>query len=84
MKKLIFSAIAMVAFMGSSMANESQKNCSKKKSNIKREKILKKVNCHQVAMAYLDAVDPDYSLSQAQVDLAYQIAYGTCNVASRF
>lgn len=78
----MFTAIAVVAFVGSSMANESQKNSRKKIPNIKKEKILKKVNCHQVAMAYLDAVDPDYTLGQAQVDFAYQIAYGMCKAAN--
>lgn len=68
----------MVAFVGSSMANDLTKTSDKKKPSIKREKIVKKVNCHQVALNYLDAVDPDYSLSQHLVDLIYQTAYRTC------
>ena len=74
----MFTTIAMVAFAGTSIANDLTKSSAKKKPCIKREKIVKKVNCHQVAMNYLQAVDPDYSLSQQTVDLIYQTAYNTC------
>ncbi len=65
MKKLLFSAFAVIAFAGSSFAG---KNVENKKS----------VDCVSVAIDYLDAVDPDYSLNQEQVNFVFQLAYQTC------
>ncbi|NBL64561.1 hypothetical protein GV828_05025 [Flavobacterium sp. NST-5] len=64
MKKLLFSAFAVMAFAGSSFAG----NVENKKN----------VDCVFVAIDFLEAVDPDYNLNQEQVNFIFQLAYHTC------
>ena len=69
MKKFMFSAIAMIAFVGSSMANNSA---------IEEEKEAGKVNCATVAMAALDAADPKHTMTSHEAGLFYQGQYDAC------
>ena len=53
MKKVVFSAIAMIAFVGSSMGNTVE---------VKEEKIELGESCESKAMDFLNYIDPDNEL----------------------
>jgi hypothetical protein len=69
MKKVIFSAVAMIAFVGSSIANTVA---------IEEEKVVAQVDCVNVAIAALDAADPNNTMTQSQSDAFYQGQYNAC------
>lgn len=69
MKKVIFSVIAMVAFVGSSMANSIA---------TEEEKEAEKVDCVSVAIAALDAADPNNTMTIRQANAFYQGQYNAC------
>jgi len=68
MKKVIFSAIAMIAFVGSSMAADIAE----------KEKEADKVDCVKVAIAALDAADPNNTMTPKQSNAFYQGQYNAC------
>ena len=68
MKKFIFSAVAMIAFVGSSMAADVAE----------KEKEVEKVDYAVVAIAALDAADPNNTMTQKQSNAFYQSQYNAC------
>jgi hypothetical protein len=66
MKKVMFTAIAMIAFVGSSMANTMV---------LEEEKKTEPVDCVAVATAVLDAADPNNTMTQKQAFDFYQGQY---------
>jgi hypothetical protein len=70
MKKVIFSAIAMIAFVGTSMANASE---------IKKSEVFLVVKtCEEKAMDYLDARDPNNVLTSTQAHEIYTAFLSGC------
>ena len=69
MKKLLFSAIALVAFSGVSMAN-----------TIEEERTI---DCVQVAIAALDAADPNNTMTNVQAHNFYQAQYNACEKSKK-
>jgi len=71
MKKMIFSAVALVAFSFAGMANEVEE---------KEEKIVVKTNCSSYAMASTVAESNYYgtTMSSSQFAEAYTFYYNTC------
>ena len=67
MKKLFFTAIALVAFSGVSMA-----------SNIEITDENPPVDCVAVAIAALDAADPNNQMTSLQAHNFYQGQYDAC------
>lgn len=59
----------MIAFVGSSMANTVA---------IEGEKVVVQVDCVSVAMAALDAADPNGTMTIAQAHNFYQGQYNAC------
>jgi hypothetical protein len=70
MKKFMFSAIAMIAFVGSSMAADIADEEEKKNGET--------VDCVAVATAALDAADPNNNWGSARAARFYLGQYGAC------
>jgi hypothetical protein len=72
MKKMIFSAVALLAFSFAGMANEIEE----KKVE---EKIIVKANCDSYAKSCIVAETYQYGpMSQSQFNEAYSFYYNTC------
>jgi hypothetical protein len=69
MKKVMFSAVAIIVFVGSSMASDNA---------VEGKKKAQEVDCVAVAIAALDAADPNHTMTQAQADRFYQGQYTAC------
>ena len=67
MKKMIFSAVALVAFSFAGMANE-----------VKEEKVENFDACMDAAFAFLDTVDPNGNLSDTQAATIVNRKYAEC------
>jgi hypothetical protein len=70
MKKFMFSAVAMIAFVGSSMAADIVAEEEKKNSET--------VDCVAVAGAALDAADPNNNWSTERAARFYLGQYDAC------
>lgn len=77
MKKMIFSAVALVAFSVSGMANEIEEK--------KVEEETLSVDCNRYARASIVAETYYYGspLSQSEFNEAYSFYYNTCTEANR-
>jgi hypothetical protein len=75
MKKLFFSAVALVAFSSFSMANTIEKGKEKEKE---KEKVTVNVDCVAVAIAALDAADPNNTWSSTRANSFYQGQLNAC------
>lgn len=71
MKKVIFSAIAMVAFVGTSMANTSE--------NLNLKLLVAEKTCEEKAMDYADAM----SGSDVEVYWPYTAYLDACNASKK-
>jgi hypothetical protein len=71
MKKLFFTAVALITFSGVSLAE----NSIIKKKEVKS---IIKVDCIIVAINWLNAVDPDGSAGSVLAHNIYQVAYERC------
>jgi hypothetical protein len=71
MKKLFFTAIALVAFSGISMASTVE-------VKVEKDMPVLNVDCVKVAIAALDAADPNNEMTQAQADKFFQGQLNAC------
>ena len=69
MKKFMFTVIAMIAFVGSSMANTIE---------IEELKSSTPIDCMAVAAAALDVADANNTMTPIQAGLFYQGQYDAC------
>lgn len=79
MKKVIFTAIAMIAFSSASMANtiaDEEVNVLK----IESINIVKEDTCLDFAIAELEIVDPDNTLSGIDAHDYFQAMYDICSI----
>jgi hypothetical protein len=75
MKKFMFSAVAMIAFVGSSMASTSEVR--------KVEVLVVEKTCAEKAMDYLDARDPNNVMTSSQAHEVYTSYYSGCVNATK-
>ena len=78
MKKLFFSAVALVAFSSVSMGNTLEVSLTDELSIQPRE-----IDCVAVAIAALDAADPNNTMTQAQANAFYQAQYNDCEKSKK-
>lgn len=71
MKKLVFTAFAVVAFSGVAMANTADKSEFNMLS-------LKIKDCASETIDKMDCLDPDNELSSMQTNAIYQVLYDKC------
>jgi len=71
----MFSAIAMIAFVGSSMANTSEVK--------KAEVLVEEKTCQEKAMDYVEARDPNNLMTNAQLHEIYSAYYTGCVNATK-
>jgi hypothetical protein len=76
MKKLFFTAIALVAFSVVSMAKTGD-------SKTVIELPLIEIDCIKVAIAALDAADPNNEMSPVQANTFYQAMYNACEKSKK-
>ena len=71
-KKLLFSAVAVLAFNGVAMANETidDKDVSVLSFELK--------DCGMETIEKMDCLDPDHELSEMQTFTIYEILYDYC------
>lgn len=71
MKKLFFTAIVLVAFSGVSMASVVE-------VKVEKDVPVLNVDCVKVAIAALDAADPNNGMTQEQVNEFFQGQLNAC------
>lgn len=80
MKKLVFTALAMVAFSGIAMANSTEVK-EGKKEKFKKEVVLKADSCQKFAMDFIDEYDsnnPGHEMDSTTANNVYQELLRTC------
>jgi len=78
MKKMVFSAVALVAFSFAGMANNEVKEVEVKET--KKEETIVKTNCSSYAMASTIAESNyyGYTMTNSEFASAYTFYYNTC------
>ena len=78
MKKIIFSAIAMIAFVGSSMAN----NAAVREEKIKLEDIATDCKKYAAAAVKVETIAAEQPMTQSEFAAAYTSYYNFCEDAN--